>query len=180
MNSPSSPISFHHTPQAGFDQPFEMLEACHERVQRMLRLLQRLRTHLVSMGCDAQARQAARDVMRYFDVAAPHHHEDEERHVFPPLLAAGLCVDIVLRLQREHLEMTALWPLVREVLQRVDGDHWTGFAPADEDTLERFARLYDWHIAAENELVYPAAVQHLDGAAQAAMGEEMARRRGVK
>jgi hypothetical protein len=75
--------------------------------------------------------------------------------------------------------MTALWPLVREVLQRVDADGWAGFAPTDEGTLERFARLYDWHIAAENELVYPAATQHLDGAAQSAMGEEMARRRGV-
>jgi hemerythrin-like domain-containing protein len=118
--------------------------------------------------------------MRYFDLAAPAHHEDEERHVFPPLLAAGLCVDIVLRLQREHQEMTQLWPLAREVLQRVDAADWAGFAPADEGTLERFARLYDWHIAAENELVYPAATQRLDGAAQAAMGEEMARRRGVR
>jgi hemerythrin-like domain-containing protein len=180
MNTPSSPIAFHSAPHAGFDQPFEMLEACHERVERMLRLLQRLRTHLASMGHDDQARQAARDVMRYFDVAAPAHHEDEERHVFPPLLAAGLCVDIVLRLQREHLEMTALWPQVREVLQCVDTDDWSGFEPADEGTLERFARLYDWHIAAENELVYPAAVQRLDAAAQAVMGEEMARRRGIR
>jgi hemerythrin-like domain-containing protein len=179
MNTPASPIVLHSAPQAGFDQPFEMLEACHERVQRMLRLLQRLRAHLASMGCDDQARQAARDVMRYFDLAAPAHHEDEERHVFPPLLAARLCVDIVLRLQREHLEMTAVWPLVREVLQRVDTDDWPGFAPADEGLLERFARLYDWHIAAENELVYPAAARHLDAAAQATMGEEMAHRRGA-
>ena len=180
MNIPISPISLHNAPQAGFDQPFEMLEACHERVQRMLRLLQRLRTHLASMGHDDQARQAARDVMRYFDLAAPAHHEDEERHVFPPLLAAGLCVDIVRRLQREHLEMTDLWPLVRDVLQRVDADDWPGFEPADEGLLERFARLYDWHIAAENELVYPAAAQRLDAPAQAAMGQEMARRRGLR
>ncbi len=182
MNTPSSPISLHSAPQGGFDQPFEMLEACHERVQRMLRLLQRLRTHLASMGHDDQARQAARDVMRYFDMAAPAHHEDEERHIFPALLAAGLHVDTVQRLQREHLEMAALWPTVREVLQCVDtdADSWPGFGPADEAALERFARLYDWHIAAENELVYPAAAQRLDAAAQAAMGEEMARRRGVR
>jgi hemerythrin-like domain-containing protein len=86
----------------------------------------------------------------------------------------------VLRLQREHLEMTALWPQAREVLQCVDTDEWPGFKPADEGTLERFARLYDWHIAAENELVYPAAVQRLDAAAQAVMGKEMARRRGIR
>jgi hemerythrin-like domain-containing protein len=166
-------------PPAGFEQPFEVLESCHERIQRMLRRLQWLRIHLVSFGCDAQARQAACDVMRYFDLDAPAHHEDEECHVFPPLLAAGLCVESVYRLQREHLEMAQLWPRVREVLQRVEADHWPGFAADDEGVLEHFARLYDWHIAAESELVYPAAARCLDAPDLVAMGEEMARRRGL-
>ncbi|MEP7283454.1 MAG: hemerythrin domain-containing protein, partial [Rubrivivax sp.] len=131
----------------------------------MLRLMHQMRLHLAAMGCDEQARQAARDVMRYFDDAAPAHHEDEERHVFPPLLAAGLCVDTVQRLQSEHREMTTLWPGVRAVLQDVADADWLGTDPGDDALLERFARLYDWHIAAENELVYPAAAQHLDAAA---------------
>ena len=85
----TSPIQLHRTPSAGFDQPFEMLSACHERVQRSLALLQRLQDHLASHGADPQARDAARDVMRYFDIAAPAHHEDEERHVLPVLRAQG-------------------------------------------------------------------------------------------
>ena len=60
------------SPAVGFDQPFEMLEACHERVERSLGLLLRLAEHLVSHGADEQARDAARDVLRYFDLAAPH------------------------------------------------------------------------------------------------------------
>ena len=36
-------------PGTGFDQPFEMLEACHERVQRMLALLAR-RGHAGAAG----------------------------------------------------------------------------------------------------------------------------------
>lgn len=179
MNAPTSPLTLNRTPAAGFEQPFELMQACHERVERMLRLLQRLRGHLQTVGWDESARQAARDVMRYFDVAAPAHHEDEELHVFPPLLAAGTCVDVVTRLQQEHREMTALWALVRQVLVRVDEGPWHGFGPEDEGLFEQFARLYDWHVAAENELVYPAAARCLDAAAQAAMGEEMARRRGV-
>ena len=51
-------------PSASFEQPFEMLEACHERVHRMLGLLARLREHMCTHGADEQARQAARDVMR--------------------------------------------------------------------------------------------------------------------
>ena len=167
-------------PPTGFEQPFEVLEACHERLQRMLRRLQWLRVHLGSRGCDAQARQAAHDLVCHFDEAVEAHHEDEERHVFPPLLAAGLCVATICRLQREHLEMAALWPQVRELLQRVDADPWPGFEAEDEGMLERFTRLYDWHLAAENELVYPAAAQRLDAAARSAMGTEMAHRRGLR
>ena len=70
-------------PAAGLDAPFEMLAACHDRVVRMLALQARLRQHLQDKGCDEPARQAARDVMRYFDLAAPLHHQDEELHVFP-------------------------------------------------------------------------------------------------
>jgi hemerythrin-like domain-containing protein len=180
MTARPAPLTLHRTPDTGFEHPFEMLEACHERVQRMLRLMQRLRAHLATTGCDDQARQAARDVMRYFDVAAPAHHEDEERHVFPLLLAAGTYVDTVQRLQREHEAMAALWPKVRAVLQRVADGAWQRFEPDDEGTLEQYTRLYDWHLAAENELVYPAAAMRLDGAAVAAMGEEMARRRGLR
>ncbi|MEZ0309011.1 MAG: hemerythrin domain-containing protein, partial [Ramlibacter sp.] len=72
-------------PAPTFEQPFDMLEACHERVHRSLDLLARLRAHVVTHGADDQARQAAIDVLRYFDVAAPAHHLDEELHVFPPM-----------------------------------------------------------------------------------------------
>jgi Hemerythrin HHE cation binding domain len=64
-----------------------MLATCHERVRRMLTLQAKLQQQLLDQGCDEPARQAARDVMRYFDIAAPLHHQDEELHVFPPLAA---------------------------------------------------------------------------------------------
>jgi hemerythrin-like domain-containing protein len=175
----SSPLTLHHSPSAGFDQPFDMLAACHERVDRMLRLLRRLRTHLRDVGCDESARQAARDVLRYFDQAAPAHHEDEERHVFPALRAAGLHGETVDRLQREHAEMAARWAGVRVLLQRVDTGPWVAFSPEEEGLLEQYAALYEWHLAAENELAFPAAAQLLDAAATKAMGAEMAARRAV-
>ena len=147
--------------------PFDVLGECHEQLQRMLRLLQWLRLHLAAMGCDAQALDAAREILPFFDQAAPAHHEDEERHVFPP------------RLQREHLEMAELWTLVRAVLQPVAAGRWQAFAPDDEGLLERFARLHDWHQAAEDELIFPAAALCLDGPALAAAAGDMARRRGA-
>ena len=160
--------------------PFDVLGECHEQLQRMLRLLQWLRLHLTTMGCDAQARDAAAESIAFFDREAPAHHEDEERHVFAPLLAAGQHVQTIFRLQREHLEMTELWAQVRAVLQPVAADRWLAYAADDEALLERFARLYDWHLAAEDELVFPAAAQCLDDAALAAAAEAMAQRRRAR
>lgn len=159
--------------------PFDVLGECHEQLQRMLRQLQWLRLHLTAMGCDVQAREAASEVLPFFDRAMPVHHEDEERHVFAPLLAAGLHVQTIERLQREHLEMAERWAQARAVLQPVAAGRWQGFAPEDEALLEGFARLYDWHLAAEDELVLPAAAQVLDEAALATVAADMARRRGA-
>ena len=81
----TTPLILHAAPAAGFDEPFELLAACHQRVERMLGLLQRLQPHLQAHGADRAGAEAARDLLRYFDLAAPHHHEDEELHVLPVL-----------------------------------------------------------------------------------------------
>ena len=170
------------TPAAGFEEPFGMLEACHERVHRMLALLQRLREHLRTHGADTQAQQAARDVMRYFDQAAPLHHQDEELHVFPPLLALGdasTCA-VVERLQRDHLEMESRWRAAREVLVLVAEGRIDALADEDDATLDAFSGLYDDHIRAEEQIAYPAARKVLDDAGVQAMSEDMMRRRGVR
>ena len=192
-------------PAPGFEQPFEMLEACHEREHRKLDLLERQRRWLPQHGADRVARDAARDVMRYFDQAAPNHHRDEELHVFPPLLAAGDAdtVALVRRLQQDHVQMESAWQAARAVLAgggvrlhqgllggggpaggagggRGAAGELAALAPADEAALEAFAGLYDGHIEAEEVIAYPAAAALLDEPAQAAMGEEMMARRGVK
>jgi hypothetical protein len=104
----TTPLELNAAPSAGFDQPFELLAACHQRVLRMLQLLQRLQAHLGTKGADPEAGRAALDVMRYFDIAGPAHHEDEERHVFPRLRDAGLG-QLAERLQLEHLAMAEAW-----------------------------------------------------------------------
>ncbi|SFD80038.1 hemerythrin domain-containing protein [Paracidovorax konjaci] len=168
------------SPAAGFDQPFEMLHACHERVQRTLGLLERLCEHLRTRGCDAMAREAARDVLRYFDIAAPLHHEDEELHIFPPLLAAGSAetVALVRALQADHAAMAAQWAAARPPLAAIAEGAATALAPAQEAALRTFAHLYAGHLRREEDAAYPAARALLPPEAQAPMGQEMARRRG--
>ena len=182
MTQPIRLSSLVASPAAGFEEPFEMLAACHERVERMLALLARLRAHVREKGNDEQARQAARDVMRYFDMAAPQHHLDEELHVFPPLLAKGdaRISGVVRQLQRDHLEMESRWQEARAVLTLLSEGEVDRLGEEDEARLDAFAGLYDEHLRTEDEIAYPEAQAAIDAPGRTAMGEEMMKRRGVK
>ena len=169
----SSRVVLHAGPAVGFDEPFEMLAACHERVRRSLDLLQRLQAHVQQHGVDEQAREAAADVLRYFDRAGPAHHEDEERHVLPRLRAAGLA-GMADRLHADHVEMTSLWARLREPLAA-----WAIGQGADLDAalLRRYVNLYEAHLAIEDGQAFATARAGVGDADLIRMGEEMAARR---
>ena len=185
MSSTKVSISLpgHSAPGVGFEAPFEMLDACHERVERMLRLLGKIREHVQSHDADTQAREAARDVMRYFDLAGPHHHEDEERHVFPPLLAQRdpSVVAVVIRLKQDHREMAVMWARVRAALSALEeaGDDWAGFSAEDAHRFDAYDALYRRHLLDENGVVYPAARSLIRGEVLQAMSADMMARRDV-
>lgn len=169
----------HAGPAAGFDQPFELLEACHARMERSLALLERLGEHLATQGVDAQAREAAADLLRYFDVAAPQHHEDEERHVLPRLRDAGLAA-MAARLRGEHQVMEREWAALRPGLAAVVAATLEGDAlVAARAHWAAYAALYRGHLAAEEQHAFPRARQGLLPEEARAMGAEMAHRRGA-
>lgn len=181
MSTTARQIPGFDAPGVGFEQPFAMLEACHERVQRTLTLLQRLRDHVREHGADEPARQAARDVLRYFDIAAPLHHEDEELHVFPLLLAQAVpeVRALVQHLQQDHGHMVADWAAARMSLQALAQGEIQEFSAVDDVLLDRFAQRYADHIQHEEQQAYPAALHLLEPTALDRMGREMARRRGA-
>ena len=174
----------HSAPSAGFEAPFEMLAACHDRVERMLALQKKLQLHLLTKGCDEPARQAARDVMRYFDLAAPLHHQDEELHVFPPLVAGKNMAlrELVWRLTQDHRQMETAWLEARRTLMAIadsPASGWTPLTPDQIEALDRFAALYRRHLDDENRVAYPAAESLLPPEAITAMSADMMQRRGV-
>ncbi len=170
------PASLHASPAAGYDSPFEMLASCHERLERMLGLLERLSEHVSRHGADTNARSAAADLLRYFDLAAPHHHEDEERHVLPRLSASGHGA-LAERLRADHRQMDLRWRTLRPLLVTLS----EGQSPAGGlSDIDGFCALYRTHIVAEDEHAYPLARPLLDRADLDAMGDEMARRRGAR
>lgn len=170
------------TPAAGFDEPLALLHACHDRVRRSLSLLQRLCERVRERRIDDAVRDAARDVLRYFDRAAPLHHEDEEKLVFPAVRAAAtdsITRNAIVRLQEQHLLMASGWQVLRVPLQALaDGDD-AAFDDTACRAAERFIALYREHAAVEEMLIFPAAAVVMDADALARAGQDMARRRGV-
>lgn len=169
-------------PAVGFEQPFEMLAACHERVRRSLALLQRLIEHIDAKGHDTQSRSAAADVLRYFDLAAPQHHLDEERHVFAVLAAAGdaTLATAAAALRSDHARMDTLWAPLRVALQAwtLPGASGPVGAVVQQQALA-FGQVYAAHLQTEEETVFPAARARMDAPRLAHMSYEMQARRRV-
>ena len=161
-----------------FDHPLEMLAACHDRIEDRCDLLHRLVEHLAQDGCDTQAQQAAASVLRYFDTAGEHHHEDEELNLFPALLEADprAAAALVQRLCAEHVEMRRSWQALRKTLAELEAGVAATLPAAD---VERFTALYRAHIEREEAQLLPLAQRVLGTEAMAAIGGAMAQRRGV-
>lgn len=162
----------------GFDRPLEVLEACHDRIARQCDTLERLLAHLPVEGATAPAQQAARAVLAYFDRAAVHHHDDEERNLFPLLEQAGApgACDLVETLTLEHEEQALLWRHLRVQLLAIEAGP---SAMLDATLTARFIALNRSHVEFENARVLPLARQALGPVAIERLGRAMAARRCV-
>lgn len=163
-----------------FDDPFAILEACHGRIARMLRTLERLSPHVAAHGVDAEACEAIVRVCRYFDVAGPDHHADEEVDLFPAARAAAAAAGDarapaeIDALVCDHRAMEIGWAALRTHL----GALRSGAAAAvDAAAVARFVALYRDHVDREEGLVYAGAKARLDPALRARLAGAMVERR---
>lgn len=169
---------FFQQPAATFDDPIELLMACHGRVRHFADLTLKLAQYLPEHGADQEAQQAANNILRYFDIAAPLHHEDEDNDLFPLLAAAG---DADLRAliaatTAEHAPLGALWQAVRARLILIAAGT---SAELPLDLAAEFAKRYPEHADREDREIYPRAFDLLSPETLAELGRKMAARRGV-
>lgn len=152
-----------------------LLRACHEKVVRFTTLTQRLQAHVRERGADEQAREAAQAVLRYFTLAAPLHHADEDENLFPALrsLRHPPLTARIDALQAEHDVLVERWAEVRPWLEAIAaGELPTGAEP----DVDGFATHYRAHAQAEETDVYPHAAE-LTPAAVLALADAMVARR---
>ncbi len=166
---------------ASFEQPMAVLAGCHSRISARLDGLRGLSGDLAAQsGADAQ--QSASEILRYFDGAGRHHHEDEELDLLPRLrqAAAGDHARRVLaiagNIEREHADMERQWMRLRDALE--DLAHGAPRGP-DPAAVGRFCSTYAIHMQLEEASLFPLASVLLTADDLVRLGRDMARRRGL-
>ena len=163
-----------------FSQPLEALKACHVRIRSQCETLRKLVAHMKDHGCDAQARQSAAGIMRYFDTAARHHHEDEEDDLLPRMIVVSTInrgsslTRLVASIATEHREMERAWTQLRALLQGLTA----GEPDLDPLLVDHFVKLYGVHIAVEEANLFPLAEMMLSRGDLAEISANMVQRRG--
>ncbi len=145
--------------------------ACHAQVRRFSALLLRLEGHLQTHGYDEEARQAAQSIRRYFNQAAPLHHQDEAEDLFPALLAlSGQGTVAAQHFLEEHSLLELLW-------RQIDADLQA--QRLDADVVKRFAEAYARHAQDEEDWALPLFAE-LPATQLQRIGERMVARRTCK
>ncbi|HEY5798890.1 MAG TPA: pyridoxamine 5'-phosphate oxidase [Burkholderiaceae bacterium] len=170
------------TPAPSFDQPIAVLKHCHDKIRRQLSTLQKLSVHLAEHGADHDAREAAANVLGYFDKAAPLHHADEENNLLPMLDGCAQGDDkaqlaaLAPRILEQHREMETLWARLRLALQAIAEG---GASTLPEADAARFSSLYLDHMTQEESVIAPMAKRLFTPAQMAELGHAMQVRRGI-
>lgn len=159
-----------------WDEPIDMLFACHGKVQKFCAQLLLLPDYVAEHGVNDTVRQAVAQIQIYFNQAAPLHHEDEELDFFPALLrhAPQAQADIEI-LQNQHHGLHDNWAQVCSQLNALLSG---SLKQLDDALLQRFTQAYAVHIAIEEPL-FELGRQHIPESERHAMGQIMAARRGA-
>jgi hemerythrin-like domain-containing protein len=165
-------------PAATASSAFGVLDECHRQTLAALDKLDAIVDRLEA-GVDASIRTLAAEVVRHFSITARHHHEDEERHVFPKLLANADAEteQNIRRLQQDHHWLEEDWWELEPHLDAVArGQNWYDAAFL-RDGVTVFTALSRDHMELEETFLYPEARARTGAVEAQAMGREMAARR---
>lgn len=159
-----------------WDEPIEMLYACHGKVKNFCRQLQILPDYIEQNGCNEAVKNDVKQILNYFNQSAPLHHDDEEKDFFPALIkqvpTAQADVDL---LEQQHVALHKNWDeLSTQLVALLNGEREN----VDRELIKRFVSGYDSHIAIEEPL-FELGREHLAESELQFIGKIMADRRKV-
>lgn len=167
---------------ASVEQPLTNFSQCHVGITRQLQVLSELPALLEPA---AKARCIARETVAFFRSTVHEHHSEEERELFPAVLAAatrgsereGVQV-LVDRLVAEHRQIEAMWSRLEPALQAVAKGH---DSDVDGMAVQRLVDTYLGHARYEEQEFLPLSQTLLsrDGNHMAALGVSLHMRHAV-
>jgi hemerythrin-like domain-containing protein len=136
---------------------FKALDACHLQIQAHLSELERMAKHMEADGLNAADRKLAGEIEAFFSTTSRDHHDQEEKMVFPPLLADGTddMKAAVQSLQQDHGFIEENWLELGPQLRAIaEGSDWF-YSAEFQHNVEVFLELMNGHIALEESMIYP-------------------------
>ncbi len=150
------------------NDPFAMFAHCHQRIRMQCANLEALAQDFARHHADDTARKRASMIVRFFDIEAHEHHEDEDLVFFPTLLELDIdaaekndLIALLDMLSKDHKTLSAAWDRLRDALLKiVEGK--SDWANADVTT---FVTLHQHHMHSEDSSVFPFARRYIRGEA---------------
>lgn len=180
------PVALGARGEHGFDQPLGLMTDCHRRIEHFLGILVKIVEDCRGGTLTDEHRRAAEASLKYFDIAAPRHTEDEERSLFPRLRELnrpGLSDSLrkLGELEVDHSVASAMHTQVRSGFQcwLASGSLPDAEAQKLAEALAALQALYGRHIDVEEREVFPLASKVLNQDQLVQVGREMADRRGI-
>lgn len=177
-------VTINKPPESDFTNPLGMLGDCHRRIERFLSALVAVAEQSVAGGLAEGQRVILDAALRYFREAAPKHTLDEEESLFPRLRASDGGQAALALLDALHADHRLAEELHREVETLAGRLLAEGRLPEGDsrrlvEVLNDLHAIYQKHIRAEDEELFPLAGRVLSAPELEAVGREMAERRGV-
>jgi len=143
-------------------EPIAGFSRCHEGILAQLEALAGLPALLDPA---ARARQVAEETMRLFRAAVYEHHQEEERELFPAVLASAAAgaertqvQTIVRQLTEEHRDVETRYERLEPVLKRVAKGHAPQVDHAElAADIRRLVQQYEGHARYEETDFLPLA-----------------------
>jgi hemerythrin-like domain-containing protein len=144
------------TPAPRDDSPISEFSNCHVGILGHLSALGELPALLEPA---ARARQVAAETLKFFRDVVYEHHQQEERELFPAVLASAVPGEerdrvqaIVERLTREHRAVEAAWSRLEPALKDVARGHDSNVRGED---IAELVRTYEAHARDEEQQFLP-------------------------
>lgn len=177
-------ITIGQKPESDFDNPVGMLRDCHKRILYFLNTLAFAAKKFRGLPLPRDVQSAVMKSLKYFDEAAPKHNADEEESLFPRMRASAVGEAAVLMqtLEDEHRWAEGRHAAVDELFRAwiAEGSLGEGDSERLNGVLAELQGFYAEHIQHEEATIFPLAERGLSAEEIAAIGSEMAARRGVK